>query len=192
MCAAASSHSATQNHICLNFKLYLSEFQIVLSLNFKLYLSEFQIVFVWISNCICPNWQMYFGRCAAASSHPATPSGRLHQQVCQRVRQAPQQVFHVIVKSHHTFCFGNTCLLFARSTLISWVKCLITICLFRLCLVAEERMVGIAGKISHIEDSLGWYSFFNLLHNSQHNHTLRTALVSSVQLSKRNLNWVTI
>ena len=161
MCAAASSHSATQNHICLNFKLYLSEFQIVLSLNFKLYLSEFQIVFVWISN-----WQTYFGRCAAASSHPATPSGRLHQQVCQRVRQAPQQVFHVIVKSHHTFCFGNTCLLFARSTLISWVKCLITICLFRLCLVAEERMVGIAGKISHIEDSLGWYSFFNLLHNS--------------------------
>ena len=131
---------------------------------------------------------MYFGRCAAASSHPATPSGRLHQQVCQRVRQAPQQVFHVIVKSHHTFCFGNTCLLFARSTLISQVKCL-----FRLCLVAEERMVGIAGKISHIEDSLGWYlSFFNLLHNSQHNHTLRTALVSSVQLIKRTLKWVSI
>ena len=38
-------------------------------------------------------------------------------------------------------------------------------CMFRLCLVAEERMVGIAGKISHIEDSLGILILqFKLLH----------------------------
>ena len=32
----------------------------------------------------------------------------------------------------------------------------IEIIIIRLCVVAEERMLGVAAKISRIEDSLGW------------------------------------